>query len=106
MIGALIPAIGAIGSALFGRGKGNDGNEQTQKLLQSLLNESRPLLTQSIQRQQQMSPLYDAVLRMVAGQLPSWAGLDLGAMLQQKQPQQTATPRRSLQMSGNQLGVR
>ena len=104
MFAALIPAIGGIASALAGRGGGNSGNDDMQRLLQSLIGEARPMLTQSLQRQQQMSPLYDAVLRMVAGQLPSWAGLDMNALLQpQQQPQ--ATPRRSLQMRGDRLGV-
>jgi hypothetical protein len=96
---ALAPLIGSGLGAIFGGGK-SDQEKWSEKQSRDLYAQLMPLFQQSVQQTQQrntqMQPLYDAVLRMVGGGLPSWAGLDLNMLARPQAPAQPE-PRRWFQ---------
>lgn len=99
--GAMMPMLAKMGTttALGALGRAGGGSGESDQMTRGLYAMLYPQLQRQMQMQQsretQLGPLYDAVLKMVGGGLPSWAGLDLTALTQQPQLPPAAAPRRA-----------
>jgi hypothetical protein len=91
LIAAAVPLLGK----LFGGGP-SDEEKRTARQREDLFRLFQPLLAQSVtqtqQRNAQLQPLFDAILRQVGAGLPSWAGLDLNML---SRPTVTPPPART-----------